>query len=328
MHCIVVATMSARRVDLSDEDARSLFSQNILRSTAVADLFAYKGSLKFKKRPLWSEILVHRTLLNDAFTYSCGHALNQRSLQQQLEAFFSSLEPPVQFMQQDVEGAIYRLRCMMSQLRYAKRDCGLKAVPKGCESLSALMEKVCVDVQVSRDGQGQVSVSESSVEALPAETKMVETIVVSDPEFDFSEAQDDVGSMLAVLFDTPEKLPKPTALPSSRDPAPTPTALPSSSARMSLDEIDNAIGGELGLIIAEGPTAKQYTTVFKRPAGKSCKVKKKPCAAAGSPKGEVKRVYSRAYHKEVCRCKGMHLTAEQIKIRARRCGQKAVASMC
>ena len=107
-------------VDLGDKEAKAMFSANILAYTKAEDLFAYSG-LKFKRRPSWGELLVHRALFGDAFACSHGYLLNQRSLKDQVEKFFDNLVPPVPYRSGETEDAIYRLRCMMSQLRYVKK---------------------------------------------------------------------------------------------------------------------------------------------------------------------------------------------------------------
>ena len=313
-------------VDLAAEDGAKLFSQNIMAASSVEGLFPY-GSKRFKKRPCWSELLVHRTVVADAFELSKGMLINQRSLQSQLEKFLDTIGKP--YTSVATEAAIYRFRCMMSQLRYVKKS-GVHP-PKGFESLGNVIDliKVGSDIEDGSDGE-EVSDLDADLAIVCRSPKPVDVVEVSDVEFDF-QAGDDIGSMLTELFDTPSKPERPVVESTPEKPRPVvePTPeKPQTMKRMTLDEIDRAIS-EVGLASANGPTSADYRAVFKRPSSKV--VAKRPAGKSKSKKGKkcsernalVKRVYSKAYHDEVSRLSGSGLKMETIRSKARQCGRDA-----
>ena len=75
-----------RCVDLPDHVAGSIFRDNVLAGADATTLFSY-SELSLKKRPIWSECMVHRSILTDAFQQSGGHLLNQVKLQASLVLF-------------------------------------------------------------------------------------------------------------------------------------------------------------------------------------------------------------------------------------------------
>ena len=183
-------------VNLSDENALRLFQNNILAATQPQDMFTY-STMNFKNRPVWPEMYVHRSLLADAFAVSAGFLLRQKRLLEQLIAFMAKHSKGAK--EAELEDALYRLRCMMSQLRAAKWDD--RAVPKAYSGLQAVYASINLGSPTIDDGDccEDMDMEDSELSVVPSAKKIVHAVDISDDELDWT-ALDKLGD-IDTLFD-------------------------------------------------------------------------------------------------------------------------------
>ena len=124
-----------------------VFRANILACMSSKDFFAY-STTKFKHRPIYPEIVLHRAVLTDMFRESGGYLLRQKTLKTQLLKLCNDIDKPCS--EAHAEQACYRIRAMMSQLRQMR--CDSRAPPKGYEmQLKPILELISTREPLAQD---------------------------------------------------------------------------------------------------------------------------------------------------------------------------------
>jgi len=234
-----------------------------------------------------------------------------------------------------VEDACYRFRCMMSQIRSAKKA-GAKIPKAFAFGLGPVFDLCSVDAP----SQEVAAACSDPLEVVPAESSpaleivptssasVVEVVAVS------SEEELTIDELLLAIEDTPQKpSEKPMIVTPEKPEKPMLTPIVPLIPPLDLDSIDALIGKE-GLETATAPTAGEYKAKFLKrpPAAKSCVARlnrpgaplKRP-AAASAPLDPVmrKRMYSKAYHDERLRLVRLGMGMDDAKLAA-----QAVAREC
>ena len=327
-------------LDLHPDDAFAFFKNNVLAATPTIGLFEYSNT-SFKRRPTWAEMVVpsgntptsgtgaqkqnnlhkfchtlitvppvcakvHRTALSDIFELSHGQLVRQKVLQAQLSLFYIKIKRTIPF--EDAEGAVWRLRIMMSQLRQIKHD--EQEPPAGFECMKSVLSKIALDGPsggadrlADKATNPSDAVDGSCVSLLddaqqrPGSPDIV--VEISDADTDmhlddlFCPADTPVKAKANPPLETPPKAAKPVLT--------------------GFDEIDKLIDD---LADAPGPTSREYKATFKRPASKTSKTTKlKKTSAACTAlvdassdsvsaiapadlKNRLHKTYSSVYHAE------------------------------
>lgn len=265
-----------RCIDLPSDVAEHIFASNVLLSSCCGDgrqLFAYPCA-KFRASPVWPDLVVHRTLLREVFSASCGELLHQECLLRQLTSFIRKQK--CDMSDDAIEKSVYRLRAMMSQLRRHKKKG--RRIPERYRAAMLPVVAVCNTSKPhvpSSHASGKIVCCSSSDSDVLKDTPQQGAIILSSE----SDEPDRGGSggalegLIDALFDTPSKPPKPIH-------DCTPPKLPASSCAVSaagtdidFDMIDSIIATSGSLESSRGPTAEMYRKGFpcrkaKRKRGK------------------------------------------------------------